>query len=57
MTIKVSTDQIVNTAAAISVPSWLIAMAAQTLPLVQWFSGILAITVAILAIIRHFKDR
>lgn len=42
-------------AAAISLPSWIVSLAADTLPLVQWIAGFVAIVVGVLAIWRHFR--
>jgi hypothetical protein len=42
-------------AAGVSVPAWLISLAAETLPLIQWLAGLFAIIVSGLAIYRHFK--
>jgi hypothetical protein len=44
-----------DTAAAVTVPSALISWFIDTLPIVQWTAGAVAIVVGILAVYRHFK--
>lgn len=45
----------IEIAAGVSVPSWIISIAVDTLPLVQWLAGVLAIVVGVIAITRHFR--
>jgi hypothetical protein len=48
-------DKVLDVAAAVSVPSALVAWFADTLPIIQWCAGLLAIVVSVLAIYRHFS--
>jgi hypothetical protein len=51
----VNTQRAADAAATISVPSWLISVAVDTLPLVQWLAGLAAIVAAGFAIVVHLK--
>jgi hypothetical protein len=54
MDIAVNEQRVLDVAAVISVPSALVAWFADTLPVIQWCAGFLAIVVSALAIYRHF---
>lgn len=49
------TTEIELKAASVAVPSALVAWFADTLPIVQWCAGALAIVVSVLAIIKFFR--
>jgi len=44
-----------HVAAGVSVPAWLVSMAANTLPVVQWIAGMVAICSGVLAIACYVK--
>lgn len=44
-----------DAAAAVSIPAWLVSLAAQTLPLIQWLAGFMAIVAAAFAIAVHVR--
>ncbi len=44
-----------DAAAAVSIPAWLVSLAAQTLPLIQWLAGAVAIVAGIFAIAVHVR--
>jgi hypothetical protein len=42
-----------DTAAAVSIPAWVVSLAAEALPIVQLIAGVLAIVASIFAIVVH----
>lgn len=50
-----STERAADTAAALSVPAWVVSLAAEALPIVQLIAGVLAIAASVFAIIVHVK--
>lgn len=44
-----------DTAAALSIPAWVVSLAAEALPIVQFMSGIIAIVAGVFAIIVHVR--
>jgi hypothetical protein len=50
-----NTQRAADAAATISIPSWLISIAADALPLVQVVAGLLAIAASVFAIFVHLK--
>lgn len=47
--------RVVDVMAGVSVPSWLLSIVVDTLPIVQWIAGAVAIVAGSLAIYRHFR--
>jgi hypothetical protein len=50
-----NTQRAADAAATISIPSWLISIAADALPLIQVVAGLLAIAASVFAIVVHLK--
>lgn len=50
-----SVERAADTAAALSVPAWIVSLAAQALPVVQVIAGVLAIVASVFAIIVHVR--
>jgi hypothetical protein len=50
-----NTQRAADAAATISIPSWLISIAADALPLIQVVAGLLAIAASVFAIFVHRK--
>jgi hypothetical protein len=48
-------SRIADAAAAVSIPSWLISLAAEALPVVQVCAGLFAIVASVFAIVVHWK--
>jgi hypothetical protein len=44
-----------DTAAAVSIPAWVVSLAAEALPIVQLVAGVLAIVASVFAIVVHRK--
>jgi hypothetical protein len=44
-----------DTAAALSIPAWVVSLAAEALPIVQVMSGIIAIVAGVFAIVVHWR--
>lgn len=44
-----------DTAAAVSIPAWVVSLAAEALPIVQLIAGITAIVAGVFAIVVHWK--
>lgn len=49
-------QRVADAAAAVSFPAWLISLAADTLPLIQWLAGAVAITAGVFAIVVHRRQ-
>ncbi len=50
-----TTERAADTAAAISVPAWVVSLAAEALPIVQLIAGIIAIIAGGFAIAVHWR--
>lgn len=50
-----SVQKAADTAAAVSVPAWLVSLAAEALPVVQLIAGVIAIVAGGFAIAVHWK--
>lgn len=44
-----------HVAAGVAVPAWLISLAVDTLPLIQWLAGLVAICSGVLAIVSYAR--
>jgi intracellular septation protein A len=47
--------KIATTAASVSLPSWIVSVAANSLPVVQWVAGVVAIVAGVLTIMIHVR--
>jgi hypothetical protein len=50
-----SIERAADTAAAVSLPAWLVSWAVATLPIIQWLAGFIAIVAGGFAIYVHIK--
>jgi hypothetical protein len=51
----VNTERLADIGAASSILAWVASIAAQTLPIVQWLAGVVAIVAGICAAVYHIK--